>query len=241
MSTLYVVRHGQGRFFTDDYDRLSEHGEAQARALAEFWLRHEIAIDAAYCGTLRRQRRTGEVVAETFAAAGGEFPALATAPGLDEYPGDDLIEVLAPRLRETDAGIRERAIELEAAEDERARYRGFHRLLEAVMARWIAADYPADAGAGLPTWRAFSDGVRRTLAGIMGEHPSGRSVALFTSGGPIGISVQTALEAPEQKAAELNWRVRNASVTRFTYNATRVSLDEFNGVAHLLPDLLTYR
>ena len=67
-------------------------------------------------------------------------------------------------------------------------------------------------------------------------------MAVFTSGGPVGVSVQTTLEAPEQQAGELNWRVNNASVTLFTFRPDRISLDQFNSIAHLTTeDLRTYR
>ncbi len=50
------------------------------------------------------------------------------------------------------------------------------------------------------------------------------------------------LRAPEVVAVELNWRIRNASTTQFTYSGQRIALDNFNLVHHLTePELLTYR
>ena len=61
-------------------------------------------------------------------------------------------------------------------------------------------------------------------------------------GGPIAVTVQSVLEAPDRMAGELNWRIRNCSVTELTFSGDRVALDCFNGVAHLTdPELLTYR
>jgi broad specificity phosphatase PhoE len=239
VSKLFVVRHGQASFFADDYDRLSERGEAQSARLGEHWLARGLELTGAYCGTLQRQRRTGEVVAQTYADAGAAFPQLDTLGGLDEYPADDIMARLLPALREADADIGARADAFESATESRDRYRTFHRLLEAVMARWLRGEYP-DAP-GLPTWHDFSDGVRSALAQIMREAGSGARVAVFTSGGPIGVSVQTALSAPEIKALELNWRVHNGSVTEYTFSGGRVSLDGFNLVSHLPPDMLTFR
>lgn len=239
MSKLFVVRHGQASFFSDDYDRLSDHGEAQCDRLGRFWVEREVELTAAYTGTLQRQRRSAEVVAEAYAAAGRAFPALRSVAGLDEYPADDIMARLLPGLREDDADIAARADAFDAASEPAQRYRTFHRLLEAVMARWLAGDHP-DAP-GLPSWRGFSDGVRSALAGIMRDAGSGSRVAVFTSGGPIGISVQTALAAPEIKALDLNWRVHNGSVTEFTFSGDRISLDAFNLVSHLPPEMLTFR
>lgn len=241
MSRLYVVRHGQARFFTEDYDRLSELGERQCAALARHWLDQDLELHAAWCGSLLRQRRSAEVVRDVYRDAGRPFPDIRCMPALDEYPADDIMDTLLPLLREREAAIEELAAEFEGATATRDRYRSFHRLLEAVMEHWIAESYPSEGSEGLLRWSEFSNGVREGFRDIMSTAGSGRNVAVFTSGGPVGISVQTALRAPDQVAAELNWRVHNGSFTRFTFSGSRVSLDAFNATAHLGPDLLTYR
>ncbi|WP_405233794.1 histidine phosphatase family protein [Lentisalinibacter salinarum] len=241
MSRLYVVRHGQARFFTDDYDRLSEKGEAQCAALARHWLEQGLEFHAAWCGSLVRQRRSGETVREVYREAGRDFPEIGCIPTLDEYPADDIMDTLLPLLRESVPSIDDLARAFEAARDDRERYRGFHRLLEAVMERWIARAYPDEGSEGLLPWDEFSGGVRAALRDIMADAGSGENVAVFTSGGPVGISVQTVLGAPDRAAAELNWRVHNGSVTCFTFSGSRVSLDCFNATDHLQAELLTYR
>lgn len=92
MSKLVLVRHGQASFFSDHYDKLSEMGERQARALAEYWLRSGVEFDESFTGTLSRQTRTEEVVAETYRAAGKAWPKVEVLPGLDEYPADEIID-----------------------------------------------------------------------------------------------------------------------------------------------------
>lgn len=239
MSKLYIVRHGQASFFSDDYDKLSEMGERQSRVLAEYWIDRGEHFDEVYTGTLQRQQRTAEVVGETFRERGLEWPETHVFPGLDEYPADDVMDVLLPQLCERDERMRVLRDEFEASEGGPARYRSFHRLLEAVMARWIGKDYEPGT---LTTWEEFSGGVRGAFQEILEKEGNGRRVAVFSSGGPVGISVQTALGAPEIKAAELNWRVHNCSFTEFTFSGSRLALDSFNAVPHLSdPELLTYR
>lgn len=240
MSRLFVVRHGQASFLTEDYDRLSPLGAQQSRALAERWLQHEVVPVMAFAGSLQRQQKTGATVAQAYAEAGKPFPAIETLAGLNEYPADELMSELAPLLRRTHANVDEDAKAFEAATEREARYRTVHRLLESVMRAWVHGEYDGDA-VNVPTWVTFSDGVRAALRDIMQRAPSSSDVAVFTSGGPVGIAVQTVLESPELKAAELNWRVHNASVTRFTFSASRVSLDTFNDVSHLPAEMLTYR
>lgn len=241
MSTLLLVRHGQARFLSEDYDRLSDLGETQAKALGEFWLQRKVRPDFVYSGSLLRQQRTAEVIGEVFAASGAHWPSLQVIPALDEYPADDIVARLGPLLAKDDANIAELITAADQASDTRSRYRNIHRMLETLIGRWVHGAYDQSAVPGLMTWQAFSEGVRTALASMMSAAGSGSTVAVFTSGGPVGVSLQSILEAPEIKAAETNWRVHNCSVSRFTFSGARVSLDCFNDVAHLQPEHLSYR
>jgi broad specificity phosphatase PhoE len=239
MSKLVLVRHGQASFFSDDYDKLSEMGERQARTLAEYWLRTGVEFDESFTGTLSRQRRTEEVVAETYRAAGKAWPKAEVLPGLDEYPADEIMGTLLPILSAQNARIQQLEVEHKATTGGRERYRSFHRLLSAVMEEWIAGEHETN---GMTRWEEFRDRVRRDFRKILAREGNGRRVAVFSSGGVIGVSVQTVLQAPDLMAAELNWRVHNCSLTEFTFSGSRITLDTFNAVPHLAdPELLTYR
>ena len=75
----------------------------------------------------------------------------------------------------------------------------------------------------------------------MEVHGSGRRVAVFTSGGVIGAAVRQALDAPDRMAMEVNWRMRNCSLTEFVFTKDRFTLDSFNALPHLEdPALWTY-
>ena len=238
MSQLLVVRHGQASLFSDNYDRLSDLGIEQAQALASRWLQSGIVPDTVWSGALERQTGTAQAVGDIFASQGAAWPANRVHEGLNEYPAEEIMATLGRHLAENDRKIAPLAAAFESAQDDRDRYRHFHRFLAAVMAHWIEGNH---RDAGVATWKAWSGGVRAALAEIMSKAVSGETVAVFTSGGVIGVSVQTVLGAPEIKAAELNWRVHNGSVTRYTFSGARVSLDQFNDVAHLTAGMLTYR
>ena len=239
MSKLVLVRHGQASFFTEDYDKLSEMGERQSRVLAEYWLAKGEGFDEVYVGTLERQRRTAEVAGEVFRAAGRDWPQAQVLEGLDEYRADEVMDLLLPHLMARDVQYEQLKRDFDGAEEGPEQYRTFHRLLAAVMDEWIRGDYVAN---GLMPWTEFHDAVRESLRHITSQEGRGRRVAVFSSGGPIGVGVQTALQAPDRMAAELNWRIHNCSITELTFSGARVALDCFNAVPHLTdPDLLTYR
>ena len=95
---------------------------------------------------------------------------------------------------------------------------------------------------GVESWSAFRQRVRSGLKQIITAPGSGRRVAVFTSGGVIGTMVQTVLEAPESQALAINWRVKNCSLTEFTFGGGRISLDSFNTIPHLEDrELVTFR
>jgi len=70
MRVLTLVRHSQASFFTDDYDRLSPTGIAQARLLGDYWARQGDAFGEVYVGPRRRQQQTAELVAARYREAG---------------------------------------------------------------------------------------------------------------------------------------------------------------------------
>ena len=232
MAQLILVRHGQATPFEKITDRLSPVGEAQSRKLAEFWIRNQVAFDEVYMGTLERQRRTAELAGEVYRASGLPWPEPQILPELNEYDADGVLRNFGPRLKPESCG------------DIRDRNRRFQIMFEAVMNRWITEELEAP---GVESWRAFRERVERGLRAIMQGGANigatrGRRVAAFTSGGPIGVAVQLALDAPSRSALEVNWRVRNCSLTEFLFSGARLSLDSFNAIPHLDdPALRTFR
>ena len=238
MSSLYLVRHGQASFFTEDYDKLSPDGKEQARCLGRFWRRRGLDVVEVYTGTLKRQVETAHGVGEDYTHAGLPWPDPVTLPGLDEYDADGILGVLGAELNAKDATARRLMEEYENSETNEERYRTFHRVLEAVTRFWVEGEYESR---GIETWPTFRGRVREALTSILERGGRGRRIAAFTSAGPVGVILQTVLSAPDGKAAELHWRLHNASVTELTFTDGRISVDSFNATGHLEPKLLTYR
>ena len=61
MTTLHLVRHGQASAGAADYDVLSPRGREQARHLGDWWGARGVGLDAAFTGTLKRQRDTADL------------------------------------------------------------------------------------------------------------------------------------------------------------------------------------
>jgi len=114
--------------------------------------------------------------------------------------------------------------------------RHLQSMFDAAMPQWIAGTLVAP---GVETFHAFHTRVISALRTILEADLGSRRVVVFTSGGPIGVAVQSVLGAPERMAIELNWRIRNCSLTEFLFTRGRVSLDQFNSTPHLSE--VTYR
>lgn len=211
-----MVRHGQARSFQKEHP-LTPVGEQQAARLACWWLRHGVRFDEVHSGTLARQVRTEQVVAQTFRDAGESWPEAQRDSAWNEYDAASVLACDAP-----------------ATDDPRA----FFKRLEAAMTLWLDG---AIASPYIEPWPTFRDRVSGALVGLMAG-PPGRHVAVFTSGGVIGYVVHRAMQSPERTFLDVNWRVRNASLSHFLFDRDRLTLDSFNTIAHLQDETLwTYR
>jgi broad specificity phosphatase PhoE len=238
MGVLTLVRHGQASLFADNYDELSALGREQARLLGEFWGRRRIEFDEVYCGPRARQRQTAEIAGSACIRAGRRWPEPMVLPEFDEYDLGGVLQTLAPALSQDDPAFAELLANYQRAEAGPDREHSFRRVFESLTMHWVTAP---DSATGVESFQTFRNRVERGLHIVMGKPGSGRRVALFTSGGVIGASVRLALDAPDRMALEVNWRVRNCSLTEFVFSKGRFTLDGFNALPHLEdPALWTY-
>lgn len=237
MSTLSLVRHGQATPFQRETDQLSPLGEQQARTLAQYWLANEESFDEVYTGTLVRQQRTEAIVAEAFRKAGVKWPVAQATAGWNEYDAPGVLTRFVPTLAERDERFAELVQTFEQSRGTPEQNRHFQRMFEIAMALWLDGVMEVE---GVEAFHTFEHRVQSALKAITGDAAS-RSIAVFTSGGPIGLSVQHILQAPARSFLNINWRVRNCSLTEFVFSAGRISLDSFNDVGHLPRDLRSFR
>jgi len=241
MSVLVLVRHAQASFSSADYDRLSSAGEAQARQLGDYWSRQTEVFDEVYVGPRWRQQQTANLVGACYRSAGRPWPDPVVLEELDEYDLDGLLGRLAPTLAREDRAFTDLSTAHHSSTGPDERARSFQRMFETLLTHWQAAptDRSTDA---VESWPAFRDRVRRGLGRITDRPGRGRQVAAFTSGGFIGTAVGLALGVPDRTCLELNWRLRNGSLTHLLFAPGRLTLDNFNTLPHLSnPADWTYR
>lgn len=221
MGTLYLVRHGQASFGSHDYDRLSELGHRQCRALGEHFRSMGTRFDAVLTGTLRRHRETCEGIAEGL----GQTLAPEILPGLDEYDSEAVVravhsgEIAPPTTPEA--------------------VRQHFRLLREGLIAWMQC---RSAPVGLPSHADFTAGVATALARSRAQPDA--DLLVVSSGGPISVAVGLVLGLGPEAVVDLNLRIRNSAVTELITSPRRHSLLSFNTLPHLhqpgLADWVTY-
>ncbi len=241
MSILYLIRHGQASFGQADYDRLSELGEVQMHSLGKFWVQRGIRPDAVYAGALVRQQNSARWVKEEFSAAGEKFPDPIILNNFDEYETRHLLTgslstvltqypELAQLVKEPASGVPPDLVNNKKA---------FQKVFARAMDMWVDEKLKLP---GMETWREFTGRVNQGLDLVIAEQGSGKTVAVFTSGGPISAAIQKALGLGDKTALELGWVIANGSITEFRYSEDKFSLASFNTTPHLdRPGLISYR
>ena len=239
MGRLFLVRHAQASFLSQNYDQLSALGETQARHLGNYWARRGVGFEGVYAGPAQRHRRTAEIAGEACREGGVAFPDLVAMEEFDEFHGDALLAEGLPLLRAKEAKIRDLEDAVEAAGDEAQKRSAFQRLFALVVSLWVNGELPLR---NAESWQEFSERVNRGLARIFADSRKGANVAVFTSGGPIGVVMQRALHLSPQDTLQIMWMSRNCSYSEFLFSRDRFTLSSFNAYPHLEDDaLLTYR
>jgi broad specificity phosphatase PhoE len=237
MSELTIIRHGQARAFQTDPDHLTETGFAQARRLGEIWVAAGVTFDEVHCGSLRRHCQTEQTVAEVYRSVGKPWPTVIQNPDWNEYDADGVNRGLLPHLEKSDEAFRALLVDAEKFKGTAEHNRYFQRMFEVLMNNWLEGSTEIE---GVEPFRNFRERVTRGIKSLMSQSGN-KKIALFSSGGPIGLCVQRSLRAPDRAFLDVNWRVRNCSLSRWVYSRDRFTLDSFNSVEHLPGDLITFR
>lgn len=217
MRSVLLIRHGQASFRAADYDRLSPLGEDQSRRLGAWLAVTDPAPDIVAIGPRQRHLRTAELCLQ---AAGIDRPLL-RLDGLDEVDHEELLAKLRPDLAAPDA-LR---AELKQASDP---YRAFQQFFAAAIARWIDGAHDADYTLTWPQFRQRALQALQTLA----DHDA-KTIWAFTSGGPIAVLTNAAIQAPVEQTFKLSWPLVNTSLTRLGLGKHSPSLVTYNAWPHL--------
>lgn len=226
MASIYLVRHGQASFGSDDYDRLSELGCRQAEVLGEYLQSCDLVFDSVYSGDLQRQRKTALIATRGML----DEAAHVVDPRFNEIDNDAQVQRLLPALLEGDPALQEiadRALGTHSSKD-------YQKIIERVFNHWVETGDAAPDG--LQSWADYSAGARAALAELMQSEGPGKRVAVFSSGGTIATIVGQVLGLSGSQTYGFYEPMINCSVTCLLYNRNKASLSYYND--HSFLDLI---
>jgi broad specificity phosphatase PhoE len=220
VATIYLFRHGQASFGTEDYDRLSPLGERQATVLGEYLRDSGIVLDATYSGDLLRQRETARLATE--GQPGGVSHTIDSR--FNEINNEEQLEYLLPRVLESNPALR--ALVERGLRDSK----DYQKVIDAVFNYWVS---PECQEPRIQSWADFSGGVRSALGDLMANQGGGKTLGIFTSGGTIATIVAMVLRLGGDRTYPFYEPIFNCSVTQLFYSGNRVSLSAFNDRSYL--------
>ena len=217
MSVLYLVRHGQASFGTDDYDRLSELGKEQSRITGRFLAAQGIEPDRIVHGEMLRQRQTAEGLLE---GMGLSMDAHVDS-GWNEYAAWELTGVLDD-------------VDPRAKHDSKI----FQGELERGAARWASGEHDEDYR---ETYKQFTSRVERALDDAVAAMGSGQSTIVVSSAGAIAWTAARLIGGGFDQWMAFNRVTINTGITKIITGQSGTSLISFNDHGHQDPKNATYR
>lgn len=217
VSVLYLVRHGQASFGTDDYDRLSDRGHEQSRALGKALAQLEVTPSRIISGGMLRQKQTAQGASE---AANWGLD-LQIDQGWDEFNATDIINAYPeqdPRAK-TDTRI-------------------FQRMLEKASTRWSSGEHDEDY---LESFATFTSRVEQALKDAVNGLGSGESAVVVSSSGAIAWTAAHLLNGGFEQWLPINRVTVNSAVSKIVSGAQGTTLVSFNDHGHLPTPWITYR
>jgi broad specificity phosphatase PhoE len=179
------------------------------------------------------------IVAKVYSDAGLSFPEPVVMPEFDEYQGDAVLEKGLPLLLESNNEIRGLHRAFQESINPGQRLANFEKMFQMLITKWVEGEVV------LPTvesWTEFCTRADRGLTQSMSTNGRGQQLAIFCSGGLLGVAMRRAFHLSLQDALRATWMVRNCSYSEFLFSNAHFTLSCFNAFPHLDDiSLLTYR
>lgn len=233
MGTIYLVRHGQASFGSDDYDQLSPLGEEQSRHLGQWLSDCGRTLPAIVTGNQKRHLQTATACSAACTPPPRE--SWRQDSGFNEFDHQEVMDRFRPDLSDR------RALDEHLSQSGNPR-RAYQQMFSQAVSRWAGGEHDSDYR---ESFYGFRKRVNEALRPLV-ESPKGAPETwVFTSGGAISAIIQELLAIPNHRIFELNWTLVNTGVTKLLYQPGRISLSFYNSHAHLerlqRPELITYR
>ncbi len=229
MSRIILVRHGQASWGKKDYDKLSDLGHEQARAVGRELAERGVEAARVVSGGMQRQHDTAvELVGEA-----GWSTEVETDNAWDEYAHTAILTAYKPAYRSMALMKADLARTLRP-------YRAFDEMYAVATERWVAGGHEDDYD---EPFSAFGERVLGGLKSLSENVGRGETAVVVSSAGAISWVAASLLGGGAPVWTSLQRVIANGSLTTLSIGATEPALRTFNDTSHLerVPDLLTTR
>ena len=229
MASFYLIRHGQASLGMSNYDDLSEMGIKQSKVLGVELLRRGIKFDKVLSGTMQRHKQT---VSNCLQAMQMEAE-IETDPAWNEFDHMDVIAKFEPRYSDFQEIIKD----VSSAENPKQKIMD---TLVAAFSRWTEGkhnDYNE-------SWDSFRKRVDEGMQRLRQQLDKKQKALVFTSGGPVCITIGRILGLTPEKMLEMQLNLANASICQLRNSSRGLQLSTFNDHAHFQGEkknLLSFR
>lgn len=231
MAAIYLIRHGQASLHSEDYDQLSPTGERQAVALGAALKQRGIRFDKVYAGSMKRHAQTATGCLQGM----GSVLEPEILPGFDEYDHEEVMAKHRPEF--SDHVTRSEYLGKHPNPN-----KAFQIEFELALHRWRIGEFNHEYA---ETWQHFNQRCTDALDHVRYRSGNAKSIAVFSSGGPISVATGHCLGLTDEHIAELSWSIVNCSITCFLFNQNKMTVRYFNDFSHFEyskdKSLLTYR
>lgn len=217
VSVLYLVRHGQASFGSENYDRLSARGHEQSHVLGQQLAKLGVAPTRVITGGMLRQKQTAQGAIES----AGWNTEIQIDSDWDEFNANELIAAYPEQHPETKTDSRI-----------------FQRMLEKSSTRWSSGLHDEDYQ---ETFSAFTSRVENALKNAVEGLGSGESAVVVSSSGVIAWTAANLLRGGFEQWLALNRVTVNSAVSKIVSGSQGTTLVSFNDHGHLPTPWITYR
>lgn len=229
MSTIYLIRHGQASFGSQNYDHLSPTGFQQAKQLGLYLAEQSIPIQDVVVGGMLRHRQTAENSLEAVSYSKN----LILDPNWNEYDHTRILTCYKPEYAKVEAIIQEIGHLPNPME-------AFQHIFEQAIRRWVSNEYLEEY---TESWEQMIDRTYDGFQNIYSNMSSDQAVLVYTSAGTISALLSKILQLSLEDTLHLQWHMPNCAISTIKLNDGEYSVETVSNIDHFknCPELITFR
>ncbi|XQW84970.1 histidine phosphatase family protein [Thalassotalea piscium] len=203
MTIIYLVRHGQASFSSENYDQLSDKGILQASLVGQYLQKKIARPSAVITGDMNRHKQTAQHSIKAFNLNSDDNDIVIEDARWNEYDHQNILgmyntELATPSSTRRYLAKQEQSLQM------------FKALFINAINQWSHAE---DASGYTESFAHFSERVIAALKEVAEKHTGGK-VIIYTSGGPISLIICYLLGLPLTQFIDINWSLVNGGVTK---------------------------